>query len=120
LERPRPPSPSGRTLFFTVELSPSARGELEITAVNRRYMELKKLNVVKLGRGYARLDTGTHDAMLEAAEFVRSIQGRQGLLVGCPDEVALLKKFITANELRGLAAKIRKDGLRTLSAAPRR
>jgi glucose-1-phosphate thymidylyltransferase len=68
-------------------------------------MELQKLHVVKLGRGYAWLDTGTHDALLEAAEFVRSIQHRQGLLVGCPEEVAYVKKFITADELRDLAAR---------------
>jgi glucose-1-phosphate thymidylyltransferase len=67
-------------------------------------LQLKKLHVVKLGRGYAWLDTGTHDALLEAAEFVRTIQHRQGLLVGCPEEVAYMKRFITGDELRGLAA----------------
>jgi glucose-1-phosphate thymidylyltransferase len=90
-------------LDIAARLKPSARGELEITDVNRRYLELKKLHVVKLGRGYAWLDTGTHDALLEAAEFVRSIQHRQGLLVGCPEEVAYLKNFIGADELRMLA-----------------
>ena len=60
----------------------------EITDVNRRYMELRKLNIVKLGRGYAWLDTGTHDSLLDAGEFVRSIQHRQGLLIGCPEEIA--------------------------------
>jgi glucose-1-phosphate thymidylyltransferase len=89
-------------LDIAARLKPSARGELEITDVNRRYLELKKLHVVKLGRGYAWLDTGTHDALLEAAEFVRSIQHRQGLLVGCPEEVAYLKNFIGADELRAL------------------
>src|SRR5262245_56783320 len=68
-------------LDIAAGLRPSARGELEITDVNRHYLKLKKLHVVKLGRGYAWLDTGTHDALLEAAEFVRSIQHRQGLLV---------------------------------------
>ena len=90
-------------------LRPSARGELEITDVNRRYLELKKLHVVKLGRGYAWLDTGTHDALLEASDFVRSIQHRQGLLVGCPEEIAYTKGFITADELRGLAARYNKS-----------
>jgi glucose-1-phosphate thymidylyltransferase len=84
-------------------LRPSARGELEITDINRHYLDLGKLHVVKLGRGYAWLDTGTHDALLEAAEFVRSIQHRQGLLVGCPEEVAYIKKFITVDALCSLA-----------------
>jgi glucose-1-phosphate thymidylyltransferase len=92
-------------LDIAASLRPSARGELEITDVNRRYMELGKLHIVKLGRGYAWLDTGTHDALLEAGQFVRSIQHRQGLLVGCPEEVAYMKRFITAKELRGLARK---------------
>jgi glucose-1-phosphate thymidylyltransferase len=92
-------------LDIAAGLRPSARGELEITDVNRRYLERGKLHVVKLGRGYAWLDTGTHDAMLEAAEFVRSIQNRQGLLVGCPEEVAFGRGFITADALRALAAR---------------
>jgi glucose-1-phosphate thymidylyltransferase len=95
-------------LDIAAQLRPSARGELEITDVNRRYMELGKMHVVKLGRGYAWLDTGTHDALLEAAQFVRSIQHRQGLLVGCPEEVAFTKGFITADELRALAARFGK------------
>jgi glucose-1-phosphate thymidylyltransferase len=77
--------------------------------VNRRYLEIGKLNVVKLGRGYAWLDTGSHDTMLEASEFVRSIQHRQGLLVGCPEEIAYLKKFITVEQLRHLAGKYEKS-----------
>ena len=95
-------------LEIAAGLRPSARGELEITDVNRRYLELRKLRVVKLGRGYAWLDTGTHDALMEASEFVQSIQHRQGLLVGCPEEVAYLKGFITAEQLRGLAARYEK------------
>ena len=92
-------------LDIAAGLRPSARGELEITDVNRHYLQRGKLHVVKLGRGYAWLDTGTHDALLEASEFVRLIQHRQGLLVGCPEEVAYLKGFITADELRGLAVR---------------
>ena len=95
-------------LDIAAGLRPSARGELEITEVNRCYLELQKLYVVKLGRGHAWLDTGTHDALLEAAEFVRSIQHRQGLLVGCPEEVAYTKGFITAGQLRELAARFGK------------
>jgi glucose-1-phosphate thymidylyltransferase len=96
-------------LDIAASLHPSARGELEITDVNRRYLELKKLHVVKLGRGYAWLDTGTHDALLEASDFVRSIQHRQGLLVGCPEEIAYVKGFITADHLRGLAGRYNKS-----------
>jgi glucose-1-phosphate thymidylyltransferase len=92
-------------LNIAAGLSPSARGELEITDVNRRYLQFRKLHVVKLGRGYAWLDTGTHDALLEASEFVRSIQHRQGLLVGCPEEVAYVKGFINVDALRRLAAR---------------
>jgi glucose-1-phosphate thymidylyltransferase len=95
-------------LDIAASLRPSARGELEITDVNRRYLELGKLRVVQLGRGYAWLDTGTHDALMEASEFVRSIQHRQGLLVGCPEEVAYTKKFITAAQLCMLAGKYAK------------
>ncbi len=96
-------------LGIAAGLRPSARGELEITDVNRRYLELRKLHVVKLGRGYAWLDTGSHDALLEASEFVRSMQHRQGLLVGCPEEVAYTKGFISVHQLRGLAAQYGKN-----------
>jgi glucose-1-phosphate thymidylyltransferase len=96
-------------LDIAAALRPSARGELEITDVNRKYLELSKLHVIKLGRGYAWLDTGTHDALLEAADFVRSVQNRQGLLVGCPEEVAYLQGFITAEQLRSLAANYNKS-----------
>ncbi len=92
-------------LDIAASLRPSVRGEIEITDVNRRYLELGKLSVVKLGRGYAWLDTGTHDALLEASEFVRSIQHRQGLLVGCLEEVAYLKRFINNAELRTIAKR---------------
>jgi glucose-1-phosphate thymidylyltransferase len=96
-------------LGIAAGLRPSARGELEITDVNRHYLHLGKLHVTKLGRGYAWLDTGTHDALLEAAEFVRSLQHRQGLLVGCPEEIAYTKGFITQDELRRLAARYSKS-----------
>jgi glucose-1-phosphate thymidylyltransferase len=93
---------------IAADLRPSDRGELEITDLNRRYLEAGQLKVERLGRGYAWLDTGTHDALLEASEFVRSIQHRQGLLVGCPEEVAYLQKFIALEQLRGLAARYEK------------
>lgn len=92
-------------LDIAASLRPSARGELEITDVNHRYMELGRLRVVKLGRGYAWLDTGTHEALLEAGQFVRSVQHRQGLIVGCPEEIAYTKGFITADDLRRLATQ---------------
>jgi glucose-1-phosphate thymidylyltransferase len=96
-------------LDIAADLRPSARGELEITDLNRRYLALGKLHVVKLGRGYAWLDTGTHDALIEASEFVRSIQRRQGLLVGCPEEIAYIKQFITADDVRRLAVRYNKS-----------
>jgi len=92
-------------LDIAASLRPSARGELEITDVNRRYLELKKLHVVKLGRGYAWLDTGTHDSLMAAGEFVRSIQHRQGFLIGCPEEIAYQKKFIGVDQLKALISK---------------
>ena len=95
-------------LDIATALRPSARGELEITDINRRYMELGKLNLVKLGRGYAWLDTGTHESLLDAGEFVRSIQHRQGLLIGCPEEIAYQKKFIDVIQLRAMISKYEK------------
>jgi glucose-1-phosphate thymidylyltransferase len=92
-------------LDIAANLRPSARGELEITDVNRRYLELGKLRVVKLGRGYAWLDTGTHDNLLGASEFVRSIQQRQGLLIGCLEEIAFSHGLISADHLRGLIGR---------------
>lgn len=94
-----------RVLDIAAELKPSERGELEITDVNRRYLQMGMLHVIKLGRGYAWLDTGTHDALLEASEFVRTIQRRQGLLVGCPEEVAYLNGFIGPEKLLALARR---------------
>ena len=73
------------------------------------YLEQGKLHVVKLGRGYAWLDTGTHDSLLDAGEFVRSIQHRQGLLIGCPEEIAYQKKFIDRDQLRALVSKYDKS-----------
>jgi glucose-1-phosphate thymidylyltransferase len=92
-------------LDIAANLRPSARGELEITDVNRRYLELGKLRVVKLGRGYAWLDTGTHDNLLGASEFVRSIQQRQGLLIGCLEEIAFSRGLISADHLSGLIGR---------------
>jgi len=92
-------------LDIAANLRPSARGELEITDLNRHYLELGKLRVVKLGRGYAWLDTGTHDNLLAASEFVRSIQQRQGLLIGCLEEIAFSRGLISADHLLGLIGR---------------
>lgn len=92
-----------RVVEFAKELRPSARGELEITDLNRLYLRHGGLKWVKLGRGIAWLDTGTHDALLQAANFIQTIQTRQGLQVACPEEVAFLKGWISKVELTTLA-----------------
>jgi glucose-1-phosphate thymidylyltransferase len=87
-------------------LKPSARGELEITDLNRVYLERRQLRVERLGRGVAWLDTGTPEALLQAANFIQTIQARQGLRVSCPEEVAFRKSWIDASRLRALAAPL--------------
>ena len=91
-------------------LRPSARGELEITDINRIYMARGDLDVVTLGRGVAWLDTGTHETMLQAAEFVETIQSRQGLVVSCPEEIALRLGYIDREQVLRLAHPLRKNG----------
>jgi glucose-1-phosphate thymidylyltransferase len=95
---------------LALSLSPSDRGELEITDLNRRYLDRGALRVQKLARGDAWLDTGTHESMLDAAEFVRVIEHRQGLKIGCPEETAFDMGFIDAGELRELARPLLKSG----------
>jgi glucose-1-phosphate thymidylyltransferase len=91
-------------------IKPSARGELEITDVNRWYLERGQLHSEILGRGTAWLDTGTHDSLLEAASFIQTIEKRQGLKVACPEEIAYRLGFISESELRILAAALGKSG----------
>ncbi|RYY08911.1 MAG: glucose-1-phosphate thymidylyltransferase, partial [Alphaproteobacteria bacterium] len=89
-----------RVVDYARNLQPSARGELEITDLNRLYMEAGDLFVEQMGRGYAWLDTGTHDSLLEASEFVRTLQHRQGIQIACLEEIAYEQGFITADQAR--------------------
>lgn len=95
---------------IAADIKPSARGELEITDVNRRYLEQGQLNVEIMGRGYAWLDTGTHDSLLEAASFIATLQKRQGLQVACPEEIAFRQGWINAEQLVALAEPLKKNG----------
>jgi glucose-1-phosphate thymidylyltransferase len=100
----------GQVCDMAASLEPSVRGELEITDLNRLYLRQGMLRVERLGRGHAWLDTGTHESMLEAAEFVRTIEHRQGQKIGCPEEAAFSKGFIDAAQLRELAQPLLKSG----------
>ena len=95
---------------IAAKLQPSPRGELEITDLNRIYLEREQLSVEIMGRGMAWLDTGTHDSLLEAAQFVQTIERRQGLKVCCPEEIAYRQGFIDAAQLERLAASLAKSG----------
>ncbi|MFO7484125.1 glucose-1-phosphate thymidylyltransferase RfbA [Oceanibaculum nanhaiense] len=91
-------------------IKPSARGELEITDVNRVYLERGDLNVEQMGRGFAWLDTGTHDSLIQAGEFVRTVEARQSLKIACPEEIAYRLGFIDAAQLERLAEPLAKSG----------
>ena len=95
---------------IAADVKPSARGEFEITAVNAAYLERGALNVELLGRGYAWLDTGTHDSLLEAGQFIATLEKRQGLKVACPEEIAYRSGWIDAEQLERLAQPLKKNG----------
>jgi glucose-1-phosphate thymidylyltransferase len=94
---------------IAASLKPSPRGELEITDVNRRYLDMGQLDVITLGRGFAWLDTGTHESLLEASQFISVIEGRQGFKIACPEEIAYRMGYITGPELEALAAPLKKN-----------
>ena len=100
----------GRVCDYATQLKPSPRGELEITDVNRLYLERGRLTVEKLGRGIAWLDTGTHESLLQASEFVHVIESRQGFKIACPEEIAFRQGYINATALKALAAPLAKSG----------
>jgi glucose-1-phosphate thymidylyltransferase len=109
-----------RVVGIASKLKPSPRGELEITDVNREYLKQGGLEVLPMSRGYAWLDTGTHEALLEASHFIETIERRQGLKIACPEEIAWRKGYISAAQLRRLAEPLAKSGygeylLRSLS-----
>lgn len=100
----------GRAVELAADLVPSARGELEITDLNRRYLEAGSLHVEVLGRGHTWLDTGTHNSLLDAAQYVRVMEERQGLKICCPEELAWRKGFISDDHLLQIAEPLRKSG----------
>ena len=99
-----------KVIQFAKNVKPSLRGELEITDVIKQYLNLKELNVEIMGRGSAWLDTGTHDDLLAAAQFISTIDKRQGLKVNCPEEVAFRNGWLCADKLRKIAGPLRKSG----------
>ena len=98
-----------QVIDFARSIKPSARGELEITDINRIYLEAEQLNVEIMGRGYAWLDAGTHDAMLEASQFIATLERRQGLKVACPEEIAWRQGWIDGAKLEQLAERLAKN-----------
>ena len=94
---------------IAASIKPSARGELEITDVNRVYLQNKQLNVEMMGRGFAWLDTGTHDSLIEAASFIATLQKRQGMMVACPEEIAYFQQWIDKGDIQKLAEPLKKN-----------
>ncbi len=100
----------GRACEYAAELKPSPRGELEITDLNRRYLAEGALTCERLGRGYAWLDTGTHESLQQAGNFIQTLEERQGLKIACPEEIAFASGWIDAGQVRKLAAPLAKNG----------
>ena len=98
-----------KVVEYSKKIQPSNRGELEITDLNQMYLEDKSLRVEIMGRGYAWLDTGTHESLLEAQQFIQTIEHRQGLKISCPEEIAFHKGWITLNDLHELAKPMSKN-----------
>jgi glucose-1-phosphate thymidylyltransferase len=99
-----------RVVQFAASLNPSARGELEITDLNRIYLDMGELQVVPFGRGVAWLDAGTHESLLQAANFVQTVEDRQGLMISSPEEIAYRQGFVSREQLRSLAKKMGNNG----------
>ncbi|MBT9174181.1 MAG: Glucose-1-phosphate thymidylyltransferase [Syntrophomonadaceae bacterium] len=99
-----------RVCDIAAEIRPSARGELEITDINNHYLRQEKLSVEIMGRGYARLDTGTHDSLQEASAFIATLQKRQGLMVSCPEKISWRKGWISAEQMERQAEPLAKNG----------
>lgn len=95
---------------YAKQIKPSPRGELEITDLNRLYLEQGTLSVERMGRGYAWLDTGTHESLLEAHQYIQTIEHRQGLKIACPEEIAFRQKWINADQVEKLATPMLKNG----------
>lgn len=98
-----------KVVEYAKKVKPSERGELEITSLNEMYLNDNNLNVELLGRGFAWLDTGTHDSLIEAGSFVETVQKRQGMMVACPEEIAWRNGWLSSSELKGIATKLKKN-----------
>jgi glucose-1-phosphate thymidylyltransferase len=98
-----------RAVEYAKKIKPSSRGELEITDLNQMYLENSSLSVESMGRGYAWLDTGTHESLLEAHHFIQTVENRQGLKIACPEEIAYQKKWINTEQLKMLALPLMKN-----------